>query len=88
VYKQIDILREVRNALRRTAKRICYQCEREVPHRDDTSGLSEDGTSRYVHLRSGSMSTSLADGDECQAPEVWREFEAARGTIRVRAYKN
>ena len=81
--EQVEILREVRNALRRTAKRICYKCEREAPHRNDRAELSAAGTSRYIHLRSKTMSTSLAGGDDCRAPEVWREFEAAGGTVRV-----
>jgi hypothetical protein len=86
--QQVDALREVRKALRKAAKRICYQCKTETPHRDDTSVRYRNGTSHYIHVRSKTMATSLTRGDDCRAPEVWREFEAAGGVVRVRAPKS
>ena len=79
---QQDFLKNVRQALRRVAGRLCHHCQQAAPYRHMSYDVNEYGVARYIHLREGNMATSLFPGDECNAPDVWYEYEQARGRVK------
>ncbi len=63
-------------ALRRGARRECYQCEVHKPYKQ----IRREGEP-YIHLRMGRMATSLYPGDLCRSQEIWRVYEELGGRI-------